>query len=63
MIKKICIITPTFLPKTGGSQIGIFNIAKKLADLKKEMGIFKYIAIYERIRGGPAHRRRVELIN
>ena len=36
MKKKICIITPTFLPKTGGSQIGIFNITKKLADLQNE---------------------------
>ena len=43
MKKKICIITPTFLPKTGGSQIGIFNIAKKLAEFKKEYNIHLYI--------------------
>ena len=43
MKKKICIITPTFLPKTGGSQIGIFNIAKKLADLKKEFDIHLFV--------------------
>ena len=40
--KKICIITPTFLPKSGGSQIGIFNIAKALA--KKKMSLmFMYL--------------------
>tara|TARA_B110000037_G_C17121140_1_gene505874 strand:+ start:17 stop:1204 length:1188 start_codon:yes stop_codon:yes gene_type:complete len=43
MKKKICIITPTFLPKTGGSQIGIFNIAKKLADFKKEFDIHLFV--------------------
>ena len=43
MKKKICIITPTFLPKTGGSQIGMFNIAKKLAEFKKEYNIHLFI--------------------
>ena len=43
MKKKICIITPTFLPKTGGSQIGIFNIAKKLAELKKDFKVHLFI--------------------
>ena len=43
MIKKICIITPTFLPKTGGSQIGIFNISKKLAELKKDFEVHLFI--------------------
>jgi len=41
--KKICIITPTFLPKTGGSQIGIFNIAKKLADFKKDFKVHLFV--------------------
>ena len=43
MKKKICIVTPTFLPKTGGSQIGIFNIAKKLADFKAQYEIHLFV--------------------
>ena len=43
MKKKICIITPTFLPKTGGSQIGIFNISKKLAEFKKDFDVHLFV--------------------
>lgn len=43
MKKKICIITPTFLPKTGGSQIGIFNISKKLAEFKKDFEVHLFV--------------------
>ena len=43
MKKKICIITPTFLPKTGGSQIGIFNISKTLAEFKKDFEVHLFV--------------------
>ena len=39
-MKKNLYNNSTFLPKTGGSQIGIFNIAKKLADFKRNISIF-----------------------